>query len=75
MIQNLITDLVCIDCNANLMVDLLENRSFFDTARGTEPDSGGNTGFDCFARFENAFQAHRVANHICYTDDTTCKDC
>jgi hypothetical protein len=36
MNQNLITDLICIDCGANLMADLAEDGALFDTARGND---------------------------------------
>ena len=61
MIQNLITDLVCIDCGANLMADLAEDGALFDTARGNDgTNASGPTGFDCLARFYNAFMPHRT---------------
>ncbi len=34
MLQNVITDLVCVNCDANLMADLAEDGALFDTARG-----------------------------------------
>jgi hypothetical protein len=53
MIQNLITELVCIDCNANLMRDLAEDGALFDTARGNGgTTSSGLTGFDCPTRMD-----------------------
>lgn len=61
MIQNLITENVCIDCGASLMADVHEDGAFFDTARGTEYDASGQTGFDCLARFANASMPHRIA--------------
>jgi hypothetical protein len=61
MIQNLITELVCIDCGANLMRDLAEDGALFDTARGNEgTTSSDTTGFDCLARFHNAWMPHRI---------------
>ena len=56
MNQNIITELVCIDCGANLMRDLADN-SLFDTAKGVD-------GTDCDG---NGFEAHRterVATHL-----------
>ena len=48
MIQNLITELVCIDCGANLMRDLAEDGALFDTAKGNGgTTASGSTGFDC----------------------------
>ena len=53
MIQNLITEQVCIDCGANLMRDLAEDGALFDTARGTGgTTSSGLTGFDCPTRMD-----------------------
>ena len=49
MNQDLITDLVCIDCDANLMRNLADN-SLFDTAQGI-------TGTSCDG---NGFEAHRT---------------
>ena len=61
MIQNLITDLVCIDCGANLMADLAEDGALFDTARGNDgTNASGPTGFDCLAREYNAYMPHRT---------------
>ena len=50
MIQNLITELVCIDCGANLMRDLAEDGALFDTAKGVD-------GTHCDG---NDFGAHRT---------------
>jgi hypothetical protein len=61
MIQNVITETVCIDCGANVLPDPHEDGAFFDTARGTDYDNAGNTGFDCPARFVNAFMPHRIS--------------
>ena len=48
MLQNLITDLVCVNCDANLMADLAEDGALFDTARGNGGTTGNlPTGFDC----------------------------
>jgi hypothetical protein len=53
MIVNLITELVCIDCRANLMADLAEDGALFDTARGNgDTTASGLTGFDCPARMD-----------------------
>ena len=53
MIVNLITELVCIDCRANLMADLAEDGALCDTARGTGgTTASGLTGFDCPARMD-----------------------
>jgi hypothetical protein len=53
MIQNLITELVCIDCGANLMRDLAEDGALFDTGRGNGgTTSSGLTGFDCPTRMD-----------------------
>jgi hypothetical protein len=61
MNQNLITKLVCIDCGANLMADLAEDGALFDTAKGNDgTNASGVTGFDCTARFYNAFMPHRT---------------
>ena len=61
MIQNLLTGLVCIDCGANLMSDLAEDGALFDTARGNGgTTSSDTTGFDCLARFHNAWMPHRT---------------
>ena len=53
MIQNLITDLVCIDCDANLMRNLADN-SLFNTAQGI-------TGTSCDG---NGFEAHRTERSL-----------
>ena len=53
MNQDLITELVCIDCGANLMRDLAEDGALFDTASGP-------SGFDCTAREFNGFMPHRI---------------
>ena len=53
MIQNLITELVCIDCGANLMRNLADN-SLFDTAQGI-------TGTSCDG---NGFEAHRTERSL-----------
>ena len=48
MLQNIITDLVCIHCGANLMADLAEDGALFDTAMGNGGTTGSRpTGFDC----------------------------
>lgn len=48
MLQNVITELVCINCEANLMADLAEDGALFDTARGNGGTTGNlPTGFDC----------------------------
>ena len=48
MLQNLITDLVCVNCDANLMRDLAEGGALFDTAKGNlGTTSNLPTGFDC----------------------------
>lgn len=61
MNQDLITELVCIDCGANLMADLAEDGALFDTARGNEgTTASGTTGFDCTAREYNGYMAHRT---------------
>ena len=61
MNQNLITDLICIDCGANLMRDLAEDGALFDTARGNDgTNASGPTGFNCLAREHNAFMPHRT---------------
>ena len=56
MIQNLITDLVCIDCDANLMRNLADN-SLFDTAQGTD-------GTDCDGNGFGAHRTERVNTHL-----------
>ena len=49
----IITELVCIDCRANLMADLAEDGALFDTARGNGgTTASGLTGFDCPARMD-----------------------
>jgi hypothetical protein len=63
MIQNLITGLVCIDCGANLMADLAEDGSLFDTAKGNGgTTTSGPNGFDCTARIciGTDYQTHRT---------------
>ena len=61
MNQDLITDLVCIDCDANLMRDLAEDGELFDTAKGNDDTTAsGPSGFDCFAREYNGFMPHRI---------------
>jgi hypothetical protein len=72
--QSIITDQVCIDCGEGLMFDLSEE-AYFSTERGTEYDAEGGTGFDCHARFLNAFMPHRIVNHVCFTDDSFCGEC
>jgi hypothetical protein len=53
MNQNIITELVCIDCGANLMRDLAEDGALFDTARGNSgTNTSDSTGFDCLARMD-----------------------
>jgi hypothetical protein len=48
MLQNTITELVCVNCKANLMRDLAEDGALFDTARGNGGTTGNlPTGFDC----------------------------
>lgn len=48
MLQNIITDLVCRHCGANLMADLAEDGALFDTAMGNGGTTGSRpTGFDC----------------------------
>ena len=51
MIQNIITELVCIDCNANLMRDLTDN-ALFDTAKGI---------FGTYCHGNNTWGGHRTA--------------
>ena len=53
MNQDLITDLVCVNCDANLMRNLADN-SLFDTAQGTD-------GTDCPG---NGFEAHRTERSL-----------
>jgi hypothetical protein len=53
MNQSIITELVCIDCGANLMRDLAEDGALFDTALGNGgTTSSGLTGFDCPTRMD-----------------------
>jgi hypothetical protein len=42
MNHSIITELVCIDCGANLMRDLAEDGALFDTARGNGGQDGCN---------------------------------
>ena len=56
MIQNLITDLVCIDCGANLMRNLADN-SLFDTAQGI-------SGTSCDGNDFEAHHTERVSTHL-----------
>ena len=57
MIQNLITDLVCIDCNANLMRNLAEDGALFDTAKG-------NGGTSCDGNDFGVHSTERVNTHL-----------
>lgn len=51
MNHSIITELVCIDCGANLMRDLAEDGALFDTARGNGGTTSSDlTGFDCPTR-------------------------
>ena len=53
MNHSIITELVCIDCGANLMRDLAEDGALCDTARGNGgTTSSGLTGFDCPTRMD-----------------------
>jgi hypothetical protein len=53
MNYNIITDLVCVDCGANLMADLAEDGALFDTAKGNGGTTeSGLSGFDCPARMD-----------------------
>lgn len=61
MIRNVIVEAVCIDCGANVLADPREDGALFDTARGTDYDGPGRSGFDCPARFMNAFMPHRIS--------------
>ena len=62
MIQNLITELVCIDCGANLMRDLAEDGALFDTAKGNDTTSSAPCGFDCDVNVVRGgeYQPHRT---------------
>ena len=61
MNQDLITELVCIDCGANLMRDLAEDGALFDTAKGNDgTTASGPSGFDCTAREHNGYMPHRI---------------
>ena len=65
MNQSIITELVCIDCGANLMRDLAEDGALFDTARGNGgTNTSDSTGFDCLARWWNAWMPHRTEIEI-----------
>jgi len=68
--QEVITDLVCIDCGASLMRDLAECGELFDTARGNSGTTGSApTGFDCPGRIYNGFMPHRLSIPV------MCNDC
>ena len=56
MNQNLITDLVCVNCDANLMRDLADN-SLFDTAQGI-------SGTHCDGNDFEAHRTERVNTHL-----------
>ena len=56
MNQDLITDLVCVNCDANLMRNLADN-SLFDTAQGTD-------GTDCDGNDFEAHRTERVSTHL-----------
>ena len=56
MNQNLITDLVCVNCDANLMRDLADN-SLFDTAQGI-------SGTSCDGNDFEAHRTERVSTHL-----------
>ena len=56
MNQNLITDLVCVNCDANLMRDLAEN-SLFDTAKGI-------SGTSCDGNDFEVHRTERVSTHL-----------
>ena len=58
MNQNLITELVCIDCGANLMRNLADN-SLFDTAQGITGTSCDGNGFE--AHRTERFSTHLIA--------------
>ena len=79
MIQNLITDLVCVNCDANLMRDLAEGGALFDTARGNgDTDSDGPTGFECsWTRWADAEWDGQYTPHIARSAAFTavCKEC
>lgn len=67
MIQNIITDLVCIDCGANLMRDIAEDGALFDTAKGNGGTTASDpTGFDCPANswveadWNYRYEPHRI---------------
>ena len=51
MNQNIITELVCIDCGANLMRDLADN-ALFDTAKGI---------FGTYCHGNDTWGGHRTA--------------
>lgn len=56
MIQNLITDLVCVNCDANLMRNLADN-SLFDTAQGIHGTSCDGNDFE-------PHRTERVSTHL-----------
>ena len=56
MIQNLITDLVCVNCDANLMRNLADN-SLFDTAQGI-------SGTHCDGNDVEAHRTEPVNTHL-----------
>jgi len=62
MNQNIITELVCIDCGANLMRDLAEDGALFDTAKGNDTTSSAPCGFDCDALVVQGgdYKSHRI---------------
>ena len=77
MLQNIITDLVCINCNANLMADLAEDGALFDTALGNGGTTGNQrTGFECLGVSLGGWLWLAGAAHIAKTTtEATCKEC
>jgi hypothetical protein len=63
MNQSIITDLVCIDCNANLMRDLTDN-ALFDTAKGI---------FGTYCHGNDTWGGHRIERPAVITN--VCKEC
>jgi len=79
MLQNLITDLVCVNCDANLMRDLAEGAALFDTAKGNLGTTGNlPTGFDCWGVTYDGFSELPFMPHIARRRDgatAVCKEC
>ena len=77
MLQNIITDLVCVNCNANLMADLAEDGALFDTAVGNGGTTGNlRTGFECLGVSLGGWLWLANAPHIAKTTcRATCEEC